>query len=259
MNTASRLKNFADGILKSEKTIQVGSTIRNITYYDTLKEIFSCDDVFCVYECLNSVNDECKKLEAQSIKLNVNKPSKEAIGTLKDISSPINVAVTVDSVHKKLNDTVLHSLDFIASMMEAEPDEEDQDKMYSNKSIYCEDDIDLSEFSSSIEQLIDDILSSELDDSTKNIFVEFLYDLKKGVKLYSINGIEALLGAVEKNICKYKLIENSIPSKYDNFKQGVSALIGEVMFWAKTANSARQSYKAIKEAVTEIIEYKEEE
>lgn len=259
MNTAHRLKSFTQKILNSKKTFVENNTTKNILYYDTLKDIFECDDVFCVYECLNSVNKECKKLEKQTVKLNVYDPSKEAINILKDISSPLNVAIPVDNVHKKLSPSVLHSLYFISSIMEAEPDEGDKEIMYSNKAIYCEDDIDLSEFSSSIEQLIDTIMSSELDDNTKKIFIEFLYDLKKGVKLYSINGIEALLDAVAKNICKYKLIEASIPSKYDDFKKRVSALIGEVMFWAETAKSARKSYKALKQAVAGTIEVKEDE
>lgn len=259
MNTASRLKLFAKNILKSKKTFADGNITKNTTYFETLKDVFDCDDVFCVYECLHNVNEECKRLEKETKKLNVYNPSKKTINTFKKISSPLNISVPIDSIQKELDSTLLHSMDFIVSIMEMEPDEEDKEYIHSHKAIYCEDDIDLSEFSDAIEKLIEDILSSEMENNTKRIFVTFLYDLKKGVKLYSINGITALTEAVEKNICKYKLIEPSLPSKYKDFKDKVSTLISEVMFWAKTVKDVKNSYKAIKEATIEIIKHKEEE
>jgi len=249
MNSASRLYSFCDKIktstaMKKEQNRQV-----NISLFTTLQSIFQCETVYEVYANLSYVYKEISRFENEATQLNMIEPCKNTIKELKSIVSIHNLDISVSSIQQKLTPDILSSLTFIGSIIESDTLKEEHS--------YKEETVELKDFIEKLNELIDSVNNSKIENEDKIIFLSFLSDLQKGTRLYDINGIEALLKALQDSLCKYKLVEDKFRGKYQKFKDTTTYLIDEIIFWGKTVGKTKMTYAQLKNAVVNILENSE--
>jgi len=260
MNSASRINEILTKVKKAQKTSKDGDRNTNVTILMTWKNIFECESIFDVCNHLQHTYNEVLRLEKESLSLNMNEPMQPHIKTLKWLFTLSNLDVTIDSIQNRLTKEDTNSLNFLDKMLESE--------ILKDEHSYNENTIDLTEFINTIDSLLSDIQTSNISNTDKSIFISFLSDLEKGTRLYPINGVDALITALQDNICKYNLISSSLSEKYSGLKKKASFLVGEVLFWANTIKKSKKSYAQLKNAIEdmtkistdeEVIDIEEEE
>jgi hypothetical protein len=166
--------------------------------------------------------------------------------TIKSLLCYNNLSVDFNSIQQMVSSEFLELLKTLGFMLDS--------PAFQKQHNYFEQTISIDDFIQNIEILLNDVLNSDLEDEDKAIFVSFLSDLQKGTRLYSIHGIDALIKALQDNLCKYTLLEEKLTGKYESFKDKTLYLIKEIAFWAKTIKSSKKSYTQLKGAISGILE-----
>jgi len=91
-------------------------------------------------------------------------------------------------------------------------------------------------FKKNIDNIIDEIETSNMLESDKLIFLSIFHDLNKGMSLYKINGLNAFIEVLKDNFCKIKMISNIDDSNEKNvkFKTLTKKIIGKIWVWTIT-------------------------
>jgi len=248
MNSASRLETIFTKLkdTKDTKKHNHNNTQIVISLLESWLIIFESNTIFDVYENLSNLNDEIDRFEKEVTQVHMIEPTKKAIIILRKITAYPSLSVGVSTIKSLLTDKDLHSLSFINTLLESDALMEEHS--------YSEEQIDLNEFIDMLRSLVKEVNDSDMNNDDKAIFISFLSDLQKGSKLYNIHGIDALVKSLQENLCKYKLIKESLPSKYENFKEKTDYVIGEIVVWAEKSKQARKGLKQLKEGIFGTIE-----
>jgi len=202
-------------------------------------EIFEVTTIYEVYARLESVQNEIDELEKEIKELKLyNNPH------FQTIISSLNTIIQFPSLNSTINNqsfmqdpqknSILQTFDMLKTFID-------------NKHIQVEseEDIPNSEFEKfkiNIQKIILEIENSNISDDDKKIFLSIFHDINKGLSLYKINGLNALIEVLRNNICKLQILENHKSQKYTQLAKKYFATIWS---WSK---------KYMKKKVQNILE-----
>lgn len=224
------------------------------------KYIFNTTDIFEVYNYLSNVNKELQLLENELIekKLIDNNQFKNIIYTINTIINHPFLTQQISQISvmnpnniKKVNDGFKALQTFIDAQILKLKFEEEVDVEKFDK------------FKKMLNETIDDIENSNLDDEEKTIFLSIFYDFNKAISLYKINGLDAFLEVIRNDLCKIKMVDElknvDDNTEYDKFKILITKSISEVWFWIQiyqkvdnTVTLGSKVYGYLKNKISEI-------
>lgn len=250
MTRAERLHNLLKEIKNREKQPL-------ITIW---KEIFEVSDIFEIYENLVYVKKEIDAFELEIKKLNLNNNQQ-----FKNIINALNTIVQFPALNSNIDNQAIMKNEYInilfASFDMFNSFAKAQHVRLENEENVPEDKFE--NFRESIKQAIDEIEASDIPINDKSIFLSIFHDLNKATSLYKINGLKSFMEVIHNNICKIRMIDESIgkdsSGSYNNFKTLVDKAIKEVWFWVnlyskldETAKLTSKTYAYLKEKASEL-------
>ncbi len=223
MTRAERLHNLLKDIKKNE-----AKSLMNIW-----QEMFEVSDIFEIYERLIYVKKEIDYFESEIAELNLSNTTQ-----LKDIVKILNFIVKFPALNASINNQaimqdntiniVFSSFDFYQSISEAQHIDLEIEENIPEKEFNI--------FKDSIDNIIEEINSSNISDNDKNIFLSIFKDINKAISLYKINGLNAFMEAIRNNLCKIQMLSENDKedSNSERFKILTKRTIAKIYIWSKS-------------------------
>lgn len=181
------------------------------------KNIFETADMFEVYNYLSKVNQEILLLknELTERKLIVDRQYENIINTLNTIINHPHLTQKVSQITVMNPDNIVKvnmSFESLQTFINA-----DILKLKYEEEV-AEDKFD--SFKDMINETIEAVENSNLENEEKAVFLSILYDFNKAISLYKVNGLDAFIEVIKNDLCKIKMIDDVSDNntEYNKFK-----------------------------------------